>query len=87
MASSNLEGLGCNWGEVWRRGGLPAPPVINRWVSFGRACSAAGAAGVGMVGHEGHQGNLSGPLNGGPEGTLVLGADTGAAARLDLGPF
>ena len=39
-----------------------------------------------MVGDEGDQRNVPGPLNGGAERPLVLGAHAGAAAGLDLGP-
>ena len=50
-------------------------------------CLAASATRVSMVGHEGHQRDLPGPQNGRPKGTLVFGANTGAAARLNLGPL
>ena len=53
----------------------------------GRACLAADAAGVGMVGHEGHHCDLPGPLDGRPKAALVLGAHTGAATGLNLGPL
>ena len=40
-----------------------------------------------MVGHEWHQGDLPGPLDSGAQGALVFGADSGAAAGLNLRPF
>ena len=52
-----------------------------------RASLAAGASRVGVVGDKGDHGNLPGPLNRRPQGALVFGADTGAAARLNLGPL
>lgn len=39
-----------------------------------------------MVGDEGNQGEVAGALDGEAQGPLVLGADSGAAARLDFGP-
>lgn len=46
---------------------------------------AADSAGGGVEGHEGHEGQVPGALDGDAQRTLVLGADAGAAARLDLG--
>ena len=63
-----------------------AAAVVNHSVCW-PDCLAAYAAGIGVVSDEGHQRNLSGPLDGHPEGALVFGADAGAAARLNLSPL
>jgi hypothetical protein len=39
-----------------------------------------------VVSHEWNQGDVPGALYGDAQRPLVLGADTGAAARFDLGP-
>lgn len=40
-----------------------------------------------MVGHEGHQSYLPGTLDRASKGTLVFGANTGAAPGLNLSPL
>ena len=68
---------------AWR---TASAAVVNHSVCW-PDCLAAYAAGIGVVSDEGHQRNLSGPLDGHPEGALVFGADAGAAARLNLSPL
>ena len=59
--------------------------VLSHGLVF-RVRLAANAPGIGVVGDKGHQRDLPGPLDRGPKGALMFGADTGAAPGLNLGP-
>jgi len=76
------------WGNFRRRSQQAAPPLHNLRLGLrNQTYLAANAARIGVVGHERHQRNLPGPLDGGSQGTLMFGADTGSTAGLNLGPF
>jgi hypothetical protein len=76
------------WGNFRRRSQQAAPPLHNLRLGLrNQTYLTANAARIGVVGHERHQRNLPGPLDGGSQGTLMFGADTGSTAGLNLGPF
>lgn len=73
------------WGL--RRLVIQVSAVLSHGLVFFWVRLAANAPGIGVVGDKGHQRDLPGPLDRGPKGALMFGADTGAAPGLDLGPF
>ena len=74
------------WHGACNAGSFKLGPLRSR-LSVVRVRLAADTAGIGVVGDKRHQRDLPGPLDSRPKGTLMFGANTGAAPGFDLGPL
>ncbi len=74
------------WHGACAAGSFKLGPLRSR-LSVVRVRLAADTAGIGVVGDKRHQRDLPGPLDSRPKGTLMFGANTGAAPGFDLGPL